>query len=189
MLIRDHPEFGFSVSYTTRHARPGEINGKDYFFVDHEEFVSLRDSNFFAEWAQVHGNYYGTPRQKILDALDSGHSLIFDIDVQGAAQLKENLNTGVFIFIFPPSLKVLEKRLLKRGTDDPDTVRKRVHNAGQEISRSELFDFWIVNDNLLEAYNDLKSIVRAEKLRPCFSPGLPDRIMDFKHGVHGEHEV
>lgn len=177
MLTREYPEFGFSVSYTTRLPRPGEVNGKDYFFVDQEEFISLRDKGFFAEWAEVHGNHYGTPGQKVLDALNSGQSLIFDIDVQGAAQLKKNLNTGLFVFIFPPSMKALEQRLVKRGTDDPGTIRKRINNAGQEISRSGLFDFWVVNDSLDEAFEDLKSIVRAEKLKACYSPRLPDKIM------------
>lgn len=178
MLTREYPEFGFSVSYTTRLPRPGEVNGKNYFFVDQEEFISLRDKGFFAEWAEVHGNHYGTPGQKVLDALNSGQSLIFDIDVQGAAQLKKNLNTGLFVFIFPPSMKALEQRLVKRGTDDPGTIRKRINNAGQEISRSGLFDFWVVNDSLDEAFEGLKSIVRAEKLKACYSPGLPDKIME-----------
>jgi len=177
MLIREYPEFGFSVSYTTRPARAGEVNGKDYFFVDREEFVSLRDKGFFAEWASVHGNYYGTPGQKVVDALNSGRSLIFDIDVQGAAQLKKNLNIGLFVFIFPPSLKSLEQRLLKRGTDDPETIRRRVNNAGHEISQSRLFDFWIVNDKLEKAFDDLRSIVRAEKLKSSHSPDLPDMVL------------
>ena len=177
MLIREYPEFGFSVSYTTRPARAGEVNGKDYFFVDPEEFVSLRDRGFFAEWANVHGNYYGTPGQKVVDALSSGRSLIFDIDVQGAAQLKKNLNIGLFVFIFPPSLKSLEQRLLKRGTDDPETIRRRVNNAGHEISQSRLFDFWIVNDKLEKAFDDLRSIVRAEKLKSSHSPDLPDMVL------------
>ena len=177
MLTREYPEFGFSVSYTTRSARAGEVNGKDYFFVDREEFVSLRDKGFFAEWASVHGNYYGTPGQKVVDALNSGRSLIFDIDVQGAAQLKKNLNIGLFVFIFPPSLKSLEQRLLKRGTDDPETIRRRVNNAGHEISQSRLFDFWIVNDKLEKAFDDLRSIVRAEKLKSSHSPDLPDMVL------------
>lgn len=177
MLIREYPEFGFSVSYTTRPARAGEVNGKDYFFVDPEEFVSLRDRGFFAEWANVHGNYYGTPGQKVVDALSSGRSLIFDIDVQGAAQLKKNLNIGLFVFIFPPSLKSLEQRLLKRGTDDPETIRRRVNNAGHEISQSRLFDFWIVNHKLEKAFDDLRSIVRAEKLKSSHSPDLPDMVL------------
>jgi guanylate kinase len=177
MLTREYPEFGFSVSYTTRSPRPGEVHEKDYFFVDQSEFLALRDKGFFAEWAEVHGNHYGTPGQKILSALNSGQSLIFDIDVQGAAQLKKNLNTGLYVFIFPPSMKALELRLIRRGTDDPHTIRRRINNAGLEISRSGIFDYWVVNDSLNHAFEDLKSIVRAEKLKACHNPGLPDKIM------------
>jgi guanylate kinase len=177
MLIREQPQFGFSVSYTTRPPRPREVHGKDYFFVDQQEFASLREKDFFAEWARVHDNYYGTPKKKILDALQAGKSLIFDIDVQGAVQLKKNLDTGVFVFIFPPSLKALEKRLLKRGTDDPRTIRTRMQNAEREISQSSLFDFWIVNDDLETAFNDLKSIIRAEKLRPVYCEHLPQSLL------------
>ncbi len=177
MLIHEQPEFEFSVSCTTRPPRPGEVNGKDYYFVDPDEFISLRDRNFFAEWAKVHDNYYGTPGKEVENALDSGRSLIFDIDVQGALQLKKNMNTGLFVFVFPPSLKALEQRLLKRGTDDPETIRTRIRNAHHEISQSGLFDFWIINDNLETAFNDLKAIVRAEKLRPVYSPRLPGMIL------------
>jgi guanylate kinase len=177
MLIKEQPQFGFSVSYTTRPPRPREVHGKDYFFVDQQEFSLLREKDFFAEWAKVHDNYYGTPKKEILKALQAGKSLIFDIDVQGAAQLKKNLDTGVFVFIFPPSLKALEKRLLKRGTDDPRTIRTRMRNAEREISQSGFFDFWIVNDNLETAFSDLKSIIRAEKLRPSYSENLPQSVL------------
>ncbi len=178
MLIREQPEFGFSVSYTTRKPRKGEISGKDYFFVSPEEFTRLIDQDFFAEWARVHGNYYGTPGPKVLDALNAGQSLVFDIDVQGAAQLKMNLKTGLFVFIFPPSLKILEQRLRKRGTDNPETIRTRIKNAEQEILKSSLFDYWIVNHELRTAFNDLKSIIRAERLRSVNFPGLPGRILN-----------
>jgi guanylate kinase len=177
MLIKEQPQFGFSVSYTTRPPRPREVHGKDYFFVDQQEFALLREKDFFAEWAKVHDNYYGTPKKEILKALQAGKSLIFDIDVQGAAQLKKNLDTGVFVFIFPPSLNALEKRLLKRGTDDPLTIRTRMRNAEREISQSGFFDFWIVNDNLETAFGDLKSIIRAENLRPSYSENLPQSVL------------
>lgn len=177
MLIREQPQFGFSVSYTTRPPRPHEVHGKDYFFVNQQEFTSLREKDFFAEWARVHDNYYGTPKKEILNALQAGKSLIFDIDVQGAVQLKKNLDTGVFVFIFPPSLKALEKRLLKRGTDDSRTISTRMRNAEREISQSSLFDFWVVNDDLETAFSDLKSIIRAEKLRPEYSEHLPRSVL------------
>ncbi len=184
MLTRAHPEFGFSISYTTRAPRSGEKNGKDYFFIDAQEFTSLIKQNFFAEWAKVHGNYYGTPRKQILEAINSGESLIFDIDVQGAIQLKNNLNTGLFVFIFPPSLKILEKRLRQRGTEDAQTIRQRISNAVQEIKQSALFDFWVVNDDLDTACNELITLIRAEKLRPCYDPELPGKIIDTGDQTH-----
>ncbi|WP_028575444.1 guanylate kinase [Desulfonatronovibrio hydrogenovorans] len=178
MLMEKHPEFSFSVSYTTRSPRQGEVEGKDYFFTQREKFLSLKDQGFFAEWAEVHGNFYGTPRQKVLDALESGQSLIFDIDVQGASQLKKNLNTGLFLFIFPPSLKVLEKRLVNRGTDDLETIKKRIHNAKQEISLSHMFDFWLINDDLGQAFAQLEALVSAEKMRPVYKPDLPKTVLN-----------
>lgn len=176
LLTREYPEFGFSISYTTRSPRPGEVHGREYYFVNEKEFTELIDRNFFAEWARVHGNYYGTPLQKVLDAVSSGKSLIFDIDVQGAAQLKKNLNMGLFVFIFPPSIKALEERLTKRGTDDSQTISKRLASAQSEISKCQLFDFWIVNHELDTAFNQLKAIVTAEKLRPAHNPDLPELV-------------
>ncbi|MFP4109748.1 MAG: guanylate kinase [Desulfonatronovibrio sp.] len=184
MLTREYPEFGFSISYTTRAPRPGEKNGKDYFFIDAQEFTSLIKQNFFAEWAKVHGNYYGTPRKQVLQAINSGQSLIFDIDVQGASQLKKNLNTGLFVFIFPPSLKILENRLRQRGSEDAETIRQRISNAAQEIRQSNLFDFWIINDDLDTACNELKALIRAEKLRPCYEPDLPQKIINTGDQLH-----
>ncbi|MFP4083813.1 MAG: guanylate kinase [Desulfonatronovibrio sp.] len=184
MLTREYPEFGFSISYTTRAPRPGEKNGKDYFFIDAQEFTSLIKQNFFAEWAKVHGNYYGTPRKQVLQAINSGQSLIFDIDVQGASQLKKNLNTGLFVFIFPPSLKILENRLRQRGSEDAETIRQRISNAAQEIRQSSLFDFWIINDDLDTACNELKTLIRAEKLRPCYEPDLPQKIINTGDQLH-----
>ncbi|MFP4107923.1 MAG: guanylate kinase [Desulfonatronovibrio sp.] len=184
MLTREYPEFGFSISYTTRAPRPGEKNGKDYFFIDAQEFTSLIKQNFFAEWAKVHGNYYGTPRKQVLQAINSGQSLIFDIDVQGASQLKKNLNTGLFVFIFPPSLKILENRLRQRGSEDAETIRQRISNAAQEIRQSSLFDFWIINDDLDTACNELKILIRAEKLRPCYEPDLPQKIINTGDQLH-----
>jgi len=168
MLKKDFPDFKFSVSYTTRSPRPGEVHGQDYFFVSKDEFLRLKENNFFAEYALVHNHYYGTPRETTLKALEQGQNLIFDIDVQGAMQLKQNMGLGCYVFIFPPSFKALEERLLKRGTDDPETIARRLENAKNEINQSHFFDYWLVNDDLHQAYSELRSIVVAEKLRPCF---------------------
>lgn len=186
MLIREYPWFGFSISYTTRSPRPGEVNGRDYYFVEHEQFLSLKKENFFAEWAEVHGNFYGTPSQMVIEAVNAGQSLIFDIDVQGAAQLKNNFNMGVSVFILPPSLQQLEQRLIKRGSDSREIIEKRLRNARQEITESRTFDYWLVNDNLQKAFDDLKSIVRCQMLRPFLSPELPEKILEKPGGANHE---
>lgn len=175
-LLREHPEFSFSISYTTRSPRKGEIHGRDYFFTDRDTFLNLQEKDFFAEWAEVHGNFYGTPRKEILKSVNSGQSLIFDIDVQGALQLKKNISMGLYVFIFPPSLQVLEERLLKRKSESGASLSRRLQNAQQEIAQSREFDFWVVNDVLDQACSDLKTLIRAERLRPEYDPELPGRI-------------
>ncbi|RQD62539.1 guanylate kinase [Desulfonatronovibrio magnus] len=179
MLIKDYPDIGFSISYTTRKPRQGEVHGQNYYFVTRDEFLNLREENFFAEWAEVHGNFYGTPAKEVTRAIDRGKSLIFDIDVQGAAQIRKNLQKGVLIFIFPPSLKTLEQRLSRRATDSSDIIARRLKNAQDEILQSTMFDYWIINDDLHQAYEDLKSIARAEKLRPSCLPSLPERVVKY----------
>ncbi|MBT8763575.1 guanylate kinase [Desulfohalobiaceae bacterium Ax17] len=177
MLRKDFPELNFSISYTTRKPRPGEVHGRDYFFVSKDEFLRLKQKDFFAEWALVHSNFYGTPKEMTLRALQQGQDLVFDIDVQGARQLKESLGLGCYVFIFPPSFEALKERLQKRGTDDEKTIAKRLENAKAEISQSHFFDYWLINDDLNKAYEQLRSIVVAEKLRPCFRPHLPENIL------------
>lgn len=179
MLIKDYPDIGFSISYTTRKPRQGEVHGQNYYFVTRDEFLNLREENFFAEWAEVHGNFYGTPAKEVTRAIDRGKSLIFDIDVQGAAQIRKNLQKGVLIFIFPPSLKTLEQRLSRRATDSSDIIARRLKNAQDEILQSTMFDYWIINDDLHRAYEDLKSIARAEKLRPSCLPSLTERVVKY----------
>lgn len=177
MLISEFPGLTFSTSYTTRKIRPGEVHGRDYYFVNVEEFMALKEKGFFAESAEVHGNFYGTPIQATLDLLAEGRDVLFDIDVQGAIALKKNLGQGHFVFIFPPSLQVLEDRLRKRGTDDEEAITRRLKNAPKEIARATLFDSWIVNDDLSQAYNELKSVYVAEGLRPVYHPMLIQTIL------------
>ena len=135
-LRAEFPELGFSVSCTTRAPRPGERHGVDYHFVDQATFESLAASNHFAEWAVVHGNAYGTPRQGVLDQLAKGQDLIFDIDVQGARALRENLGVGRYVFLLPPSRRALEERLAGRASDAPETVARRLANARAEIEQA-----------------------------------------------------
>lgn len=166
-LLAAHPSFAFSVSCTTRPPRPGETDGKDYRFLTREKFDTLREQGYFAEWAEVHGNLYGTPLQTALDTLANGRDLLFDIDVQGAAQLKKTLPQAVFIFLLPPSRAELERRLRERGSETEESFAKRMVNAKKELMEALWFDAWVVNDDMEEAYTDLVAAYRAAKLAPC----------------------
>ncbi|MCF8039970.1 MAG: guanylate kinase [Desulfohalobiaceae bacterium] len=164
-LIAEFPNFSFSISYTTRNPRPGEKHGREYYFVDRSEFEDLINRHFFAEWAEVHANYYGTPLQTGLDLLESGKDIIFDIDVQGAEQLRKSMPDSISIFILPPSRQVLKQRLTKRGSDDAKELVRRLEAARQEIGRAGEFAYWVLNQDLEPAYERLKSIYLAEKCR------------------------
>ncbi|MCC8194124.1 MAG: guanylate kinase [Deltaproteobacteria bacterium] len=175
-LLDDFPAFAFSVSCTTRDPRPGEVDGRDYAFLSKESFITLREAGHFAEWAEVHGNFYGTPLAATLETLASGRDLLFDIDVQGAKQLKETLPQAYFVFILPPSKAVLERRLRGRGSESEESVAKRMANAGREIAQAVWFDALVINDSLDEAYADLVAAYRAATL----SPGRrPDIVTEF----------
>ena len=171
-LLEAFPAFAFSVSCTTRAPRPGEVHGRDYTFMSQEEFKTLRDTGHFAEWAEVHGNFYGTPLRASEETLAAGHDLLFDIDVQGAAQLKKTMPNAYFIFILPPSRAVLEKRLRGRGSENEDSLAKRLTNAKAEIAEAAWFDALIVNETLDEAYADLAAAYRAATLSPARRPEL-----------------
>lgn len=164
-LMQTFPDIKFSISCTTRQIRAGETDGIDYHFISKNQFKKIADEGGFAEWAEVHGELYGTTVSELKKAGSEGFDLILDIDWQGARQIKEKLSGGVYIFIHPPSLDELEKRLKKRGKDSDETIKKRLSNAKEEISHSDWYDHNIINDNLEEAKARLKSIVRAERSR------------------------
>ena len=150
----------FSVSCTTRKPRPKEIEGKDYFFVEKQEFQAMVESGAFLEWATVHGECYGTPRKEVLDVLEHGRSVILEIDVQGALQVKENFPDAVTIFIYPPNKEILEKRLKQRGTDSASSITLRLKNAENEMQTSSAYDYVVVNDEVERASQELIRIVR-----------------------------
>lgn len=158
-LRAEFPNLQFSVSCTTRAPRPGEVHGQDYYFLTEGEFTARRDAGEFAEWAEVHGRLYGTPLSWVKEELAAGCDLLFDIDVQGAAQLKAHLNKeAMFVFIAPPSLKALEERLRGRGTDDEVSIARRLHNAAKEIAEAPWFDAIVENNDLDAAYDLLRAI-------------------------------
>jgi len=153
-----------SVSWTTRKPRRGERNGRDYVFVTVKEFEKLiKESKGFIEWANVFGKYYGTPRFNITDAQRDGVDLFLVIDVQGAAKIRKKVKNAVFVFILPPSMKELEKRMKKRGKDTLVEIKKRLGEAKREISESKDYDYIIINDKLNEAVSQLIAIVKEER--------------------------
>ncbi len=165
-ILQEVPGIAFSVSHTTRPPRTGEVHGKDYYFVSRDVFLDMVAHGDFLEWAEVHENYYGTSKKEVFTRLEAGQDVLLDIDVQGARQVKEKLPQAVMIFILPPSLAVLEERLKKRGTEDPERLRLRLENAVKEIQAAGEYEFVVINDDLVQAVDDLKAIIRARRLRP-----------------------
>ena len=154
-----------SISYTTRKPRPGETDGRDYYFVTEERFRNMVQAGDFAEWAQVHSNLYGTSRRVLNEMRTDGTDVILDIDTQGAGQIKEKCREAVFIFIMPPSLEILEERLRNRKSDNEDEIKKRMHRARDEIRDYTMYDYIIVNRDFERALTELRSIVLAERCR------------------------
>ncbi len=154
----------FSVSATTRDPRPGEVDGVDYLFVTKEKFEEMIAQDEFLEWASVHGNYYGTPRQPAIDNINNGKDVIFDVDVQGGLQIKAKIPDVMMIFITPKDEAVLEKRLRGRGTETEDKILKRLNNAKAELEYIKDYGYVIINEGLEDAYDDLKTVIKAKKL-------------------------
>lgn len=169
-LREEFPRFGFSVSCTTRAPRANEVDGRDYHFISEDEFTRRRREGYFAEWANVFGNLYGTPLVPVREALSRGRDLLFDIDVQGAAQLRLTLPRGRFVFILPPSMDELERRLRSRGTDSEEAIARRLATARSEMLQAHWFDAWVVNDHLDAAYDALRASYLDATLDPALSP-------------------
>ncbi|WP_297826741.1 guanylate kinase [uncultured Desulfovibrio sp.] len=176
-LLAEFPHFGYSVSCTTRQPRQGEEHGKDYFFLSREEFERRRAEQAFAEWAEVHGNFYGTPLAPVKEMLHQGQDVLFDIDVQGAAQLRLTLEEAAFVFILPPSMAELERRLRGRGLDDEATIQRRLTNARQEMLEARWYDALVVNDALDAAYDALRAVYLAAALTPGRNPRLVEELL------------
>jgi guanylate kinase len=162
-LVGSDPELEFSVSHTTRAARPGERDGVDYHFVDEETFLRLVQEDRFVEHAEYNGRLYGTSHDAIDEPLARGHDVLLEIEVQGAAQIHERRPDARFVFLVPPSLKVLEQRLRGRGTDAPEVVARRLAIAGNELRAVSGFDYVVVNDRLEDAIAAVREILAAER--------------------------
>lgn len=176
-LRAEFPDLRFSVSHTTRRPRPNEIDGREYHFIDQAAFEQMARDGAFAEWARVHGNFYGTSLREIEAARVSARGVLFDIDHQGARQIKASLPEAVGVFILPPSLAELERRLRGRGTEDDATTLRRLSNARGEIEHYGFFDYVVVNDEIDRAYEQLRSVVHAERCKRWRRAALCERLL------------
>lgn len=177
------PELAYSVSTTTRPPRPGEQDGVDFWFVSPEEFDRLRRQGEFAEWAEVHGNLYGTRASTLEAALSRGQDVLLDIDTQGAAQLRRRYPEAVLVFIVAPSLRELEQRLRERASDAEAEIARRLARARQEIALWRTYDYLVVNRDVKEAVDQLTAIIIAERARTSrLSLALPDLDLSPKEG-------
>jgi guanylate kinase len=163
-LVSSLPNLQFSVSYTTRQPRKGEVNDRDYTFINRQDFRLMADKGEFIEWAEVHGALYGTSRKRLEELLDSGNDVILDIDTQGAMQIKERYKEGIYIFILPPSLETLKERLKNRMTDSKEEIGKRLGRAIAEIKTFDKYDYVIINDILEDALMEFEAVVISQRV-------------------------
>jgi guanylate kinase len=178
MLVDAWDDVSFSISATTRAPRPREQDGRDYHFVDDATFDRMIERNELAEWAVVHGRRYGTPRREITSAIQRGRTVVLDIDVQGARQVRKMFPDALLIFVLPPSAQELNRRLSRRASEDPAELRRRLTNAIRELEAAREFDYVVVNDELDRAYAAVEAILRAEWSRV-------ERIRDLQRHTEG----
>ena len=182
-LVADHADLELSVSCTTRGARPGERDGREYHFVDRAAFDGMVADDAFLEWADVHDHRYGSPREPVLHALERGRDVLFDIDWQGARAVAERAaQDAVRVFVLPPTMVDLGRRLRARAQDAEDVIRRRLDRAAGEIAHWGEYDYVLVNDDFDRAYTDLAHIYRAERLRRARQPWLGDFVEDLIDG-------
>lgn len=179
-FLEKHPEVAISVSATTRQPRKGEVDGVNYYFLSREQFKEKINTNDFLEYAEVYDNFYGTPKNKVEELLESGRDVILEIDIQGALKVKENTEEGVFVFILPPSMEELKQRIIKRGSETPESLMKRFKSAYKEINFVSRYNYAVVNDEVDLAVEKLEAIVCAEK---CRVDRIKHSILDSKEGI------
>ncbi len=179
-LLEKHDNLFISVSATTRSPRAGEVDGVNYHFLSKDDFLEKVEQNNFLEWANVHGNMYGTPKFKVEEMLSEGKNVILEIDIQGALKVKENFSEGVFIFILPPSMEELKQRIINRGSETEESLMTRFKNAYQEINYVSKYNYAVVNDHVNVAVEKIEGIIAAEK---CRVDRIKDTILDSKEGL------
>lgn len=164
-VLAKREDVKLSVSVTTREPRNGELEGINYYFKEKETFKKMIENNAFLEYASVYNNFYGTPRDKVLESIENGESVILEIDIQGALQVKQKYDDAIFVFILPPSMAELKKRIIGRGSETDESLKTRMLSAFEEISYMEKYDYFIINDNLERAVDEMDSIITAESCR------------------------
>jgi guanylate kinase len=164
-LVSSLPDLRFSVSFTTRQQRPGEVNDSDYSFIGREAFLSMIRRGEFIEWAEVHGAFYGTSGLRLKEIMESGNDVILDIDTQGAMQIKQKYREGVSIFILPPSMEILKQRLEKRMTDSQEEMKKRLKTAIAEIKTYSRYDYVIINNIFEKALKEFEAIIISHRVK------------------------
>ena len=176
-LLAQDANLALSVSVTTRKMRPGENEGRDYRFIDRKQFDAMVDSDELLEWAEVFDNYYGTPKKPVMEALATGRDVLFDIDWQGTQQLREKARADlVSVFVLPPSIPELERRLRTRAQDDYETIHRRMAKAADEMSHWAEYDYVVINRDLEQAFADVAAILAAERLKRERQSGLSDFV-------------
>jgi len=185
-ILKNRENSIFSISFTTRPPRNNEINGKDYFFINNDQFKSMIENNEFLEFAKVHNYYYGTGKDYVFKNIRKGKNVILDIDYQGAKIVKNNIKDTsislISIFILPPSFEVLKERLVKRGTDSEEVINLRLKNALREIKHSLTYDYLIINDKLDKAFNELEAIFTCNSLKSEF---IKDKVKEIIKSYKG----
>ena len=180
-LLDEDKNVMLSVSVTTRKIRPGEKDGRDYRFIDRRQFDALVEKNELLEWAEVFDNYYGTPKKPVMDALATGRDVLFDIDWQGTQQLGDKApNDLVTVFVLPPSIPELKRRLNKRAQDDYETINRRMAKAADEMSHWFEYEYVVINQDLDQAFADVSAILAAERLKRERQPGLSDFVRSLQ---------
>lgn len=180
LLRQKHPEISYSISATTRQPRPGEQDGVNYYFYTKEKFREMIDQGQLLEWAEVYGNFYGTPKQKVLDRLEAGEDILLEIDTQGALNVMKVMPEGLFIFLLPPSLEELAARLKGRGTETEESLHRRLGAAVDEIKLAAKYRYVVVNDKVEDAQETIANIIEAEHHRSDLNESLLAKLQVWK---------
>ena len=183
LLRKNHSEISYSISATTRQPRPGEQDGVNYYFYDKEKFRQMIDAGELLEWAEVYGNYYGTPKQKVLDRLNAGEDILLEIDTQGALNVMKAVPEGLFIFLLPPSLEELANRLKGRGTETEESLQRRLGAAVDEIKIAHNYRYVVVNDKVEAAEKAIAGIIEAEHHRTDLNEELLAGLQQWKENA------